>query len=96
MTVKVIIKREVPEEAREFLEPLLMRLRSTARSQKGYITGETLERVDEPGHTIVIGTWQSLDDWRAWFASKERVDLQNKVDSLIGKETEYEIYMSKK
>jgi heme-degrading monooxygenase HmoA len=96
MTVKVIIKRKVPEEAAAFLEPLLNDLRSKARQQEGYITGETLDRIDTPGHSLVISTWRSMEDWRRWFASQERFDIQNKVDSLLGKYTEYEIYISKK
>jgi heme-degrading monooxygenase HmoA len=96
MTVKVIIKRKVPEEAASFLEPLLNDLRSKARQQEGYITGETLDRIDKPGHSLVISTWRSMEDWRRWFASQERFDIQNKVDSLLGKFTEYEIYISKK
>ena len=96
MTVKVIIKRKAPEGSEKFLEPLLIELRSIARRQEGYITGETLERVDEPGKSLVISTWRSMEDWDRWCASQARADIQSEVDSLLGKETEYEIYISKK
>jgi heme-degrading monooxygenase HmoA len=96
MTIKVIIKREVPAETNKFLEPLLMEIRHKARQQEGYITGESLDRIDDPGHSLVISTWNSLEDWKKWFASKERVDIQNKIDSLLGKTTEYELYAPKK
>jgi heme-degrading monooxygenase HmoA len=41
---------------------------------------------------MVISTWQSIDDWRAWTLSKERVELQEQIDRLLGAPTQYEIF----
>jgi heme-degrading monooxygenase HmoA len=92
MAVKVLIKRKVPEGKAAELRALLIELRSLTMSQPGYISGETLKRFDKPGETLVIGTWESADDWRTWVMSKERTDIQDKIDLLLGEKTEYEIY----
>ncbi len=92
MAIKVIIRRKVPKEKKIDLLPLLNRLRICAMDQPGYITGVTLKRVDKPGETIVIGTWQTETDWRAWILNDVRKDIQDKIDDLLGKQTEYEIY----
>jgi heme-degrading monooxygenase HmoA len=92
MAVKILIKRQVPEGSAEFLKPLLIALRNLTMNQKGYIGGETLKRVDEPGYSLVISTWKTIEDWNRWQASSERADIQSKIDTLLGKETEYEIY----
>lgn len=92
MSVKMIIKRSANEEMSEFLAPLLEELRNQAIRQPGYISGETLKCVDGPAEIMVISTWNSIDDWKKWFSTRERTDIQNKIDTLLGKETQYQLY----
>ncbi len=94
MTVKIFIKRKVPEGKESELDGLLRELRTLTLQRPGYISGETLKRFDKPGEAVVISTWQSVDDWREWVLSKERTELQDKIDLLLGEKTEYEIYSS--
>jgi len=93
MAVKIIIKRVTPEDKIIDLMKLLKKLRIVAVNQPGYISGETLKSYENPGEYLVISTWQSLDDWKNWVQSKERAEIQGKIDHLIGKETEYGIYL---
>lgn len=92
MAVKVLIKRKVAAERVPELDALLKKMRALTLSQKGYISGETFTRLDEPGVSMVISTWQSIDDWRHWTLSKERCDLQEQIDKLLGQPTTYEIF----
>ena len=92
MTVKIVIKRKVPKDKEKELLPLIKQLRIATTQQAGYISGETLERIDKPGETIVVSTWESAEDWNRWVTSPERSALQDKIDTLLGQETEYEIY----
>ena len=93
MTVKIIIKRKVPQGKEAELLPLLIDLRSLATAQPGYVSGETLRNVDDPEDFLVISTWQSIDDWKAWAANQRRLEVQRKVDALLGKKTQYGIYL---
>jgi heme-degrading monooxygenase HmoA len=63
MAVKVIIRRTVPPDRVEDLQPLFVELRNRATRQPGYISGETLRRLDKPDEFLVISTWDSSDDW---------------------------------
>lgn len=92
MAVKILIRRSVPEEKEMPLLHLLKKLRSMTLKQAGYVSGETLHRVDRPDETLVISTWKSIDEWEKWFASEERSDIQLQVDLLLEKPTKYEIY----
>jgi len=92
MAVKILIKREVPEDKAQELSILLRRLRAMTVNRNGYISGETLRRFDKPGESLVISTWQSFDDWREWVLNKERIEIQTQIDELLGTETAYEIY----
>jgi len=92
MAVKVLIKRKVADKQAPELEALLRKMRALTLNQKGYISGETFTRVDEPGVSMVISTWQSIDDWRAWTLTKERIEVQEQIDKLLGEPTKYEIF----
>ncbi len=92
MSVKIVIKRKVPKDKEKELLPLIKELRILTTKQAGYISGETLDRVDKPGESLVISTWQTAEDWNNWVNSVERKTIQDKIDTLLGKKTEYELY----
>jgi heme-degrading monooxygenase HmoA len=92
MIIKVLIKRTIPEDRIDVSIPLFRKLRTLAQNQPGYITGETLRRLDKPDEYLVISTWESADDWRKWVVSQERNEVQGRIDSLLGGKTEYQIY----
>lgn len=92
MAVKVLIRRNVSDDKLTELSGLLRELRTLTTNRKGYISGETFDRFDKPGESLVVSTWQSADDWREWVLSPERQALQGKIDVLLGGETTYEIF----
>jgi heme-degrading monooxygenase HmoA len=92
MAVKIFIRRIIPENKANDLLPLFRRLRNLASQQTGYISGETLNRIDAPGQFLVISTWQSIDNWREWVVSRERVEIQNEIDARLDDASIYEIY----
>ena len=93
MAVKILIKRRIPKG---FTDPkfnkLIRQLRALAIVHQGYISGETLKRIDRPPDYLVISTWQNKDTWNAWRTSRERLLIQEQIDALLGTPTEYELY----
>ena len=92
MSVKIFIKRTVSEGKVPELTVLLKRLRSVTLMQPGYISGQTLKRLDQPGEAMVISTWRSIEDWNDWVKNDRRIAIQKEIDDLLGAETEYEVY----
>lgn len=92
MPVHVVIKRKMIISHPEKLTPLLRDLSERAKLQKGYISTDTLQSIDDPGEYLVVSRWETEENWKVWFQSQERRDLQGKVDSLIGERTGYEIF----
>jgi len=93
MAVKILIKRSIAQDVAPAVRPLIVELRSHAMKQPGYISGETLKCIERPAEYLVITTWQSLDDWNRWLESQERNILEDKIDSITGKTTEYSTYV---
>jgi heme oxygenase (mycobilin-producing) len=83
MAIRVLIEREIQPGNDLKLHNLLMQLRTKAMLQKGYITGETLRDVNSASKFLVIGTWNSIEDWNAWLANPERKKLQEELDKLM-------------
>lgn len=92
MSVKILITRTVPaDKGREMLQ-LFREMRSLATAQPGYISGETLKSNDRPDVFLVISAWESAADWETWLLSKERQEIQAKIDALLGGKTHYEMF----
>jgi heme-degrading monooxygenase HmoA len=92
MTVKIFIKRKMQDQQSVELTLLLKKLRTLALGQPGYISGETLNRIDKKDECMVIGTWRSLEDWNNWVNNPKRIEVKNEIDKLLGAETEYAMY----
>ncbi len=92
MSVKIFIKRKVQQENVLELTVLLKRLRTLTLEQNGYVSGETLGRIDKTDECMVISTWRSVDDWNRWVNDPKRIEVQTKIDDILGEDTEYAMY----
>lgn len=92
MAIKIMILRSVSSEKAQILAPLMKKLRALALEHPGYISGETLRSVDQPGTYLVLSTWKDLTSWNAWLRSPERCEIQAQIDALTGVPTQYEVF----
>ena len=93
MTTCIIIRRTVRDETiATKLAPLIVKLRSQATMQPGYVTGQAFSCLDCVGEYMVISTWDRLEDWNKWMHSEERQAIQKQIDELTGEKTEYRYY----
>ena len=92
MAVKIFIKRRVTGKESIELSLLLQKLRGLTLNQSGYISGETLRRIDRNDEWMVISTWRSVEDWNKWVNNDRRRVVQAEIDALLGTETEDAIY----
>jgi len=92
MAVKIFIKRRVMGKESIELSLLLQKLRGLTLNQPGYVSGETLKRIDRNDEWMVISTWRSVEDWNRWVNDDRRRVVQAEIDALLGTETEYAIY----
>lgn len=81
--IKVMIERHCQPGKEAQLMDLLLELRSAAMRQHGYITGETLREAENPSVFMVIGTWITLETWRVWQTSRQRLAVDEMIDSLL-------------
>ena len=90
--IRIHIRRRVSEDNQQALMALINQMRSAIVGNPGYVSGETLKRIDQPGEILVVSKWQSHYYWKQWYASRERLSIQDEIDQLLGAQTHYEIY----
>ena len=94
MAIQVHILRRGTPRCYEAMKPLLEQLRGLAISQPGYVSGETLANVNDPGEVLVVSTWATIGQWTDWLNDPKRVALQHDIDALIGTPTTYQVYQN--
>ena len=83
MAFSVLIERRIRGGHDAEVLELLHQLRVGALRQRGYQKGETMVDADDPRHWLVIGTWASADNWKAWLASAERQAVESQLDEHL-------------
>ena len=92
MGVIIISKRKVAKDKEEAVMPLITHLRKLAKGQPGFNFEETWRHLESPDEYLVVRGWDSEDDWYTWHSSQKRVEIQKKIEGLLGKKTEYSPY----
>ena len=72
MPAKILIKRTFQKDKTPEILSILNRFRAGAKTQPGYIHGETWISPDNPQKTLVVVTWDSLPNWRSWRNNPKR------------------------
>lgn len=92
MAVKVLITRHFKEGKGLELLSRLIKLRSLAVNQMGYITGETLFSSEDRQKMLVISTWQSEEHWTKWKENAQRKEAEVSMEDLLTGPVEYEMF----
>jgi heme-degrading monooxygenase HmoA len=81
--IRVMIERYCQLGKEKQLRDLMLELRSAAMRQPGYLTGETLREVENPSLFMVISTWITLEAWKVWQTSRQRLLIEEMMEPLI-------------
>ncbi|HWP65879.1 MAG TPA: antibiotic biosynthesis monooxygenase [Candidatus Limnocylindria bacterium] len=83
MMVRVLIERHIRPGVEQELLAALREMRGGAVHAAGYVSGETLRDVDDPGHYVIISTWRSRGDWDRWAVSEARQHARRRIAPLL-------------
>ncbi|MBU1568369.1 MAG: antibiotic biosynthesis monooxygenase [Proteobacteria bacterium] len=92
MSIKILIKRKFKKEALPDATNILMKARSNAMGNKGYISTETLVNYNDPQSVLILSMWQSKEDWDRYRESGPRKEHEKKYAELLEGPTEYEVF----
>lgn len=92
MAVKILIKRTFKDGNLKTAARLLINHRQAAMKQPGYISSETMQRMEDPNQITVVSMWQDIKAWEAWKNSETRSAAESEAKDLLAGQTEYEHY----
>jgi len=92
MAVKILIKRKFKDGNLRAAARLLIKNRNGAMEQPGYISSETIQRLEDPNQITVVSMWKDIEAWEAWKNSETRLANENEAKDLLVGPTEYEHY----
>ena len=92
MIVKVFIQsKSDPAKEKEF-KGLLQELRTKAMEVEGFISGETMQSIEDPTVHLTVGTWRSITNWNKWLNSPERKAIQEKFNQVLVEPVKMTLY----
>ncbi len=92
MTVKIFIKRKLKDGSFSKVSEMLIKARTNALGNKGYISSETLRGCDNPNEILVVAMWEKKADWEKYKDSASRKELETKFSELLDGPTVYASY----
>jgi heme oxygenase (mycobilin-producing) len=82
--IRVVLEHRAKDnESKKKLIKAIKETRAEARKQHGFIIGQTLSDVNDPLHVVVISSWQTEEDWKAWDKSTTRVSLLPSIEQNL-------------
>jgi heme-degrading monooxygenase HmoA len=83
MAVKILIQRKVRSGKEEALTEIVRELRSKAMFAEGFISGETLQSIEDPSMHLVISTWKNIAAWNKWLKGSYRKEVKKKMKEVL-------------
>ena len=65
------------------VEPILMKLRSHAMQYPGFVSAENLVSEEDFSVVVMLSTWETVENWRAWVESKVTRDLLRQARAAV-------------
>ncbi len=81
--IKVLIERRVVEGLEKPYEHAIGELLKVIGTAPGYLGGDSMRKMYQPNHYVVISNWKDLSAWEAWKHSKERKQLLDKINPFL-------------
>jgi len=88
--IKIIIEYKLKGGAD--IEPSLIKLRSHAMSFPGFVGVEILQNAKDSSDVVVLQTWESIENRRAWEPSRIRQSILEELRSLLEEDFRVTIY----
>ncbi len=93
MAVTVLIDRTFKPDGIQKAYEVIVKLRSLATLQPGYISGQTLVAANNPNRLVVMSTWASVQQWRDWRDGEQGVEQLERLKLLMASPEKVDILM---
>jgi heme-degrading monooxygenase HmoA len=79
MSTRIMIERKFKNPITSDILRIIDEIRVKALRQRGYVGGETVVNADDDRDVLVISSWASVNDWEAWYETKDWKDYEKEL-----------------
>ena len=93
MALTLMVERDVIPGSQGPIKALLSELRSGARRQPGFVSGQTVVDAFSPTIFMTISRWSSMAVWERWEEDPERTAIIERIDGLLQRKPKVRIWL---
>ncbi len=92
MAIRILIKRRLKDENLTKASEMLIRARTNAMGEPGYISSETMRSCEDPNEIVVASMWAKKSDWDNYSTKASRKELEDEFSKLLDRPAVYAAY----
>ncbi len=81
--IKVMIERQIAIDLEEHYQQRANSTLQTAMASHGFISGESLQDMDNPNHRIIFANYRTRQDWQNWYLSSARQEIMDLLRPML-------------
>jgi heme-degrading monooxygenase HmoA len=87
--VTIVTDVRLKEGSEQEWDATMQERMTAARKQAGWVGGQMLSPVDDPTKRVIVGTWQTRDDWQKWHEDPDFADTRAALAGLVAEPERY-------
>jgi heme-degrading monooxygenase HmoA len=80
--VTIVTGIELKQGREEEWDAAMQERMAAVRTQPGWVGGQMLRPEGDPARRLIVGTWQTRDDWKRWHDDPQFASTREELDSL--------------
>lgn len=80
--VTVVTRMRIKDGQQQAWDAAFRERAQAAREQDGFVFVQLCTPDDAPDERVIVGTWQSRDDWQAWHEQPEFVETRRQLEEV--------------
>jgi heme-degrading monooxygenase HmoA len=88
--VTIVTNVHLKEGSEQDWDAAMRERMAAAKNQRGWVGGQMLEPEDDPMRRVIVGTWETRDDWEKWHEDPEFAETREELEGLVLEPEEHE------
>jgi heme-degrading monooxygenase HmoA len=81
--VTIVTEVQLKEGSATPWDQIMRERMSAATKHSGWIGGQLLQPDNDPQRRVIVGTWNSRDDWKEWHTDPRFQKTRSRLDQLV-------------
>ena len=81
--VTIVTDVQLKEGSEQDWDAAMRERMEAAKKQPGWVGGQMLEPEDDPRRRVIVGTWETRDDWEKWHEDPEFAETREELEGLV-------------